>query len=176
MKAIGFNINPTEVISEKGQKRVVISLAVPDVETVKTLSLEITQSLRVKREEMEHEIQFLEGTPSIGAAVREIRKHHSIIETREGIQTGLSLVENILKSPRDLRVYRVKKSNPLFFRSLGRLQGCDLLMNAMGFVTHQDQDGENGNGAIYILQSVGPTDSFNALQQSMNTSTQGDNF
>lgn len=171
MKSLGFDINPKDILSEKGQKRAVISLTVPNPETIKTLPLEIIQTLRLKREELENEIKFLEGTPSIGAAIREIRKHHSLIETREGIQTALSLVENILKSPKDIRVYRVKKSNPLFFRSLGHLQGSEILMNSIGFISSQDK--EDNNGAIYILQSLGSTESFNALQQTTNTSTQG---
>jgi hypothetical protein len=44
------------------------------------------------------------------------------------------IVRNVLTDPRDLKMYRVKCSNPSFQRNLGRLKSSELLMHAIGFM------------------------------------------
>ena len=155
----------------------VISLPVSDKHSDKFLPPVLLNSLKAKRVEIEQELAALDGAPSVGAAVREIRQHHSIMETKQGIETALTLIRNVLSSPQDIRMYRVKKSNPAFFRSLGRLQAAELLMKAVGFISGSDKDiGEGVSasaGAIYVLRSVGGSSNFDASKQLIRSSMDG---
>lgn len=177
MKSMGFDTTPFEMHSEKGRPKMVISLAVGTVNTTKSLPQVILNSLKAKRAELEQELSVLDGAPSVGAAVREIRAHHSVMETKLGVETALTLIRNVLTSPQDIRMYRVKKSNPAFFRTLGRLQAAELLMKAIGFASGSDRDaGEgavNAAGAIYVLHSVGGNGSFDASKHLIQSSISG---
>jgi hypothetical protein len=175
MKAIGFSIIPVEFIGENNVIRQYITLQTPgsqpDVTNSKKkvpekykLSASIIASLKAKMFEIEQEITSMEGAPSVGAAVRQIRMHHSAAETRQGVETALTVVKNILTSPRDIKMYRVKKSNPLFFRTLGHMRDSDMLMRAINFISVGTNAGDLAGGAVYILKSMGGKDSFDAMQ------------
>ena len=101
----------------------------------KTLTLppDLLHTLRSRRFEIDQEIVALEGSPSVAAAIREMRIYHSVMEVRNGAETALVIVRNVLTQPKDLRMYRVKRSNPTFHRNLGRLRSSELLMHAIGF-------------------------------------------
>ena len=101
----------------------------------KTLSLppDLLHTLRSRRYEIDQEIVALEGSPSVAAAIREMRVYHSVAEVRNGAETALVIIRNVLTQPKDLRMYRVKRSNPTFHRNLGRLRSSELLMHAIGF-------------------------------------------
>ena len=75
----------------------------------------------------------LEGAPSVAAALREMRIYHSVAEVRTAAETALTMVRNVLMQPKDLRMYRIKRSNPAFQRHIGRLKHSELLMQAIGF-------------------------------------------
>lgn len=104
------------------------------------------------------EIAALEGAPSVASAIREIRQHHNSIEVRIGVETALNCVTNVLQHPKDIRMYRVKASNPVFHRTLGHLQSSNLLMNAIGFVGHGDganiANSKERSFAAYVLKTV----------------------
>ena len=135
------------------------------------VSNEIINDLKAKRAEIEQELVALEGAPSVAAALREIRSKHSIVEVRGAGETALTLVRNILTSPKDLRVYRVKKGNPSFHRNLGRLHASTLLMRAIGFVDNSPAAGAveysltpENMGGVYVLKAVDAVDAFDPAQ------------
>lgn len=185
MKSLGFNINPIESVDENQNVRKFIMLefargsVVAKEKSNKTLlpadvpsklSPNFISMLKAKRVEIDQEIAAMEGAPSVSAAVREIRLHHGAQETRVGVETALTFVRNVLTTPHDLRMYRVKKNNPVFFRTLGKLHGSDLLMRSINFISA----GDSNNGAVYILKSVGNSDSFDASK--IIVATENDNF
>jgi Ca2+-binding EF-hand superfamily protein len=185
LKAVGFDEVPITKMLDNGTKRSSIFL-----KALKTLPKQPTHlpdelliSIKSKRSELDQEVAVLEGAPSVSAAVREIRQHHSIVETRVGVETAMSLLQNVLSSPADLRMYRVKKANPTFFRSLGRLQGSASLMRSIGFVSGADTDvgdesslHNSATNAIYVLKSVGKGENmFDASKQLTKTGSDGGN-
>lgn len=135
------------------------------------LPVDLIQSIKSYRVEIEHEIVALEGAPSVSAAVREMRLYNSLREVRNGVETALTIVRNVLNEPKDLKMHRVKRSNPAFQRTLGRLKSSELLMHAIGYLGGQaahigvsavpsaepfgDLDRMNGlSNAAYVLQSL----------------------
>ena len=44
---------------------------------------------------------------------------HTVPEVRTALETSLSIIRNILQNPKDIRMYRIKKGNPTFHRTLG---------------------------------------------------------
>ena len=128
------------------------------------LPMELLQTLKSLRVEIEQEIVALEGAPSVSAAVREMRLHSSLSEVRTGVETALTIVRNVLAEPKDLKRHRVKRSNPAFQRTLGRLKSSELLMHAIGYLGGQnihsgDPLGDTGRvnstvNVAFVLQSV----------------------
>jgi hypothetical protein len=159
MRAVGFG-EPAHTHAKDGSVKQVLGLAhLPlDLAKMHKLPAELIARLNSYRAELESEVVALEGAPSVAAALREMRQVHSLAEVRHGLETALSIVRNVLTDPKDLRKYRVKKSNPAFQRSLGRLQGSALLMNAVGFVgtATQTAGAEGEDVAAYVLKSVNP--------------------
>ena len=162
MNALGFG-SPFEVVGENGQARLVLGLkSLPkDLKKIAELPFEIVNTLRKRRFELEEELITIEGSPSVAAAVRELRIHHTIEEVRGGLETALTIVRNVLTQPKDIRMYRIKKGNPNFHRNLGRLTASSLLMNAIGFViggTVSTADNFSMNsesvGSVYVLKAL----------------------
>lgn len=149
MRAVGFGDaldSYTETAGSKGDKKsssrttVTLSALPSDLSKVNKLPVELIQTVKSHRQEVELEIVALEGAPSVSAAIREMRVFHSVIEVRTGAETALTIVRNVLSDPKDLKMYRVKRSNPAFQRSLGRLKSSELLMHAIGFLGGQNID------------------------------------
>ncbi len=171
MKAIGFG-ETFEVSGGDGKVRTMISLkALPsDLSKVLKLPNEIINSLKSRRYEIDQEIVAMEGAPSVSSAIREMRSKHTIHEVRNAIDTALIIVRNILTQPKDIRMYRIKRGNPQFHSSLGRLHGSDLLMRCIGFSAGSDRSkisqdpSENvdaldlSTSGIYVLKSMSTID------------------
>jgi Ca2+-binding EF-hand superfamily protein len=161
MRAIGFN-DPFDAPAKDGSLRRIIGLkGLPlELSKVQKLPADIVNKLASKRIELDNEIISLEGAPSVAAAVREMRINHSIAEVRNGLETALSIVRNVLTQPKDLRMHRVKKGNPVFHRNLGRLTGSVLLMNAIGYAdssTHSQTNNDMIDESVisaYVLKSI----------------------
>jgi hypothetical protein len=155
MRAIGFG-EPALIHAKDGSVKQVLGLAhMPiDLSKMHKLPAEVLNRLINHRAELEREIIALEGAPSVAAALREMRQHHTLGEVRHGLETALSIVRNVLTQPKDLRMYRIKKSNPAFHRSLGRLQGSALLMRAIGFDGSASTKTDDEEIAAYVLKSV----------------------
>ena len=153
MKAIGFG-EPYDHVTPDGKSRKVIGLNVlpQNLGSISKLPASAIGLLKGKRLEIEQEIVALEGAPSVSAAIREIRAYHTLSESRTGVETALTFVRNVLNQPKDMRLYRVKKSNPAFHRALGCLRNSHLLMHAIGFLGGDD-DGDVASNT-YILKSV----------------------
>lgn len=154
MAAVGFGPPVDSVLDGKVKSFVSIS-ALPagqsDKSRKRQLPSEVVEAVKSRRREIEQEVVALEGAPSVSAAVRSMRQKHSLVEVRNGVETALSIVRNVLKDPTDIKLLRVKKSNPAFQRTLGRLYGSELLMRAVGFLDG-DPSGSPDNAA-YVLKS-----------------------
>lgn len=93
----------------------------------------------------------LEGVPSVSAALRALRESPesevpaSASTVRAAAEILLAYVVNVLRNPRDPRVYTIRAGNPAFQRALGKLGGCEGAMTAVGF---EPQD----RGTIFVLQ------------------------
>jgi hypothetical protein len=161
MNSIGFG-KPFEYIGKDGKRKLTIGLKnLPnDLSKIKRLPSEIIGKLKSIRTQIEQEIIALEGSPSILSAVREISSNHTKIEVINGLETALSIVKNVIKNPGDIRMYRIKRGNPMFFRNLGRLNGSILLMNSIGFIEKCSNDTNNLDdlSSTFVLKSIGSTD------------------
>lgn len=186
MNALGFT-KPFEVVGENGQSRLVLGLKnLPkDLRKISELPHELANVLRKRRFELEEQLVAIEGAPSVAAAVREMKIHHSIEEVRGGLETALTIVRNVLTQPKDIRMYRIKKGNPAFHRSLGRLKASSLLMNAVGFVVGSAGINIEGNsasaesiGSVYVLKALNPEkdSTFDATSLQGETSTSNDHI
>lgn len=139
MKAVGFGV-PKHLSGADGVIRPLISLrALAALTTVRKLPADVIQSLQMKRQEIDAEIIALDGAPSVAAVVRAMNGKHCAEDVRTGVETALTFVSNVLATPTDLRMYRVKKQNPFFQRTLGCLEGCELLMRSIGFFAGTDE-------------------------------------
>eukprot|EP00981_Chlorochromonas_danica_P006231 scaffold1310_cov219-Ochromonas_danica.AAC.6 len=152
MKACGFG-DPFEMHAGNKSVRRVISLRGLHSQS-KQISSEMLNSLKARREELNAELVALEGAPSIAAALREMRLHHSLPEVRTAAETASKIVQNVLVDPHDIKRFRIKRSNPAFTRNLGRLHGSQLLMNAIGYSTAISKDGRNaeGDSTAFVLR------------------------
>ena len=153
MKAIGFG-SPKNLKGADGVSRPLISLkALPEGNSCpKRLPADVVDGLQLKRNEVDAEIIALDGAPSVAAVVRTMVDIHGPKLTRIGIETALTFVSNVLTTPGDLRMYRVKKANPLFQRTLGCLEGSDMLMRSIGFIGGTDS--QLGGGADGLSNSI----------------------
>lgn len=154
MAAVGFG-PPVESVSDGKMKSFVALSAVTPAahsdKSKKRLPAEVVEAMKCRRKEIEQEVISLEGAPSVSAAIRSMRQTHSLVEVRTGVETALSIVRNVLRDPKDIKLHRVKRSNPVFQRTLGRLSGSELLMRAVGFL---DGDAsESPDNAAYVLKS-----------------------
>jgi Ca2+-binding EF-hand superfamily protein len=159
MKAIGFSDEPSAgVVKSSGQTKQIIQLAkLPNnAHQLKGgLPGQLLNDLESRRSELEQETQAMEGAPSVGAAVRELRAKNSLTDVRCAVETALTFVQNILKNPSDLKMYRVKRGNPAFHHNVGRLQGGLTLMRTIGFVgTRGNLPGEEA-GPVLVLRALG---------------------
>lgn len=147
-RALGFS-DPFPIMGKSGESRLMIGLkSLPtDLSRTNSLPPEILNRLHARKNELEQELILLEGAPSVATALREIRAKHGVGDAKLALETALSIVSNILKQPRDLRMYRIKKGNPTFNRNLGQFHGASLLMNSIGF--NGDSDG------AYVLRQIG---------------------
>jgi hypothetical protein len=170
MKAIGFG-EPIESLTKEGQGRSIISLR--HVSNATPLPSDLVKLLQSRRFEISQEILAMDGAPSIAAVVRDMKQHHAISEVRDAVDTALTLVKNILHQPRDFRVYRVKRGNPSFHRNVGRLDGSDMLMRAIGFISGPSDD-LNSNSSSASLQSTLFLKESNAAIYYFKTLTQDD--
>ena len=160
MKAVGFG-EPLEILSSSKStvvKKVImlrgISSASPSIIT--RLPHSVRDAIKCHREEIDQELEALEGAPSVSAAINEMRNSCSKDELIAALETAYSIVKNLLISPSDIRKFRVKRDNPTFHRCLGRLNGSSSLMRAIGFV---GSDNDTDRGA-FVLKSLG--DGFDA--------------
>lgn len=182
MRSVGFG-DPSDKTAQKNSnssnmKSIITLSALPsDLSKTPRLPTELVETVKCKRQEVEAEIIALEGAPSVSAAVRNVRLHHTISEVRTGVETALSIVRNVLRDPKDIKMHRVKISNAAFQRNLGRLRGSELLMNAIGFVVGQmrgpgqgsgqgsgqglDLLNDAGDNAAYVLKSVNDNQPLN---------------
>ena len=179
MRSVGFG----EPIDSTAQKNVnnnniksIVTLSAIPADLFKSknpkLPSVLIETIKCKREEIEAEVIALEGAPSVSAAVRDIRLHHTISEVRTGVETVLSIVRNVLQDPKDMKMQKVKISNAAFQRNLGRLKSSELLMRAIGFIEElargpgpglgsrsgsgqvSDVFSDGGDNAAYVLKSV----------------------
>jgi hypothetical protein len=159
MTALGFGPPVDSVTDGKMKSFVALSALTPASQSDKSkkrLPTEVVEAVKTRRKEIEQEVIALEGAPSVSAAIRSMRQTHSLVEVRTGVETALSIVRNVLRDPKDIKLHRVKKSNPLFQRSLGRLRGSELLMRAVGFL---DGDAaQSPDSAAYVLKSSSDDD------------------
>lgn len=170
MRAMGFG-EPLDSIQEvvKGQKSEIKSYnsitlqALPrDISKILKLPSELIQSIKSKRYEIDQEIIAMEGAPSVSAAIREMRVFHTLTDVRVGVETALTIVRNILADPRDMKMYRVKRSNPTFQKSLGLLKNSELLMHAIGFLGGSgNKDLNNTNNANKSYNNSNNDDEYN---------------
>eukprot|EP00903_Cladosiphon_okamuranus_P006300 g6178.t1 len=123
--------------------------------SVKAVGAAQLKVLRAAREELDAELQALEGAPSVSAALRALRESPSSPDTpappsavRTAAELLLAYVTNALRDPRNPRVHRVRFGNPAFQRALGRLGGCEAAMTAVGF---EPRD----RGAVFVLRELG---------------------
>jgi hypothetical protein len=157
-KAIGFG-PPINLIGADGVSRPLISLA--SLSTIssatKRLPDEVINILNVKRNEIDAEIIALDGAPSIAAIIRMMCEKNPPDLVRSAAEAALTYVGNLLATPKDLRMYRVKQKNPFFQRTIGCLSDSDLLMRAIGFFPgNSDVAGqENESNVIYVLRQLG---------------------
>jgi len=136
MFAVGFTL-------EKGADSSVEFLAVQGCKNaagrpVSQLDSDTLDRLKSRRDDVEQELAALEGVPSVSAALRQIRARHSMTDVKAAADTALLYVINILRHPRDNRVYRVKTANTTFNGRIGRLNGGSSLMEAIGFTLVDD--------------------------------------
>ena len=184
MRAVGFG-EPADSTAHKNvnssniKSIVTLSALSADLSKLKTpkLPFDLIETVKCKRQEIEFEIVALEGAPSVSAAVRDIRLHHTVSEVRTGVETVLSIVRNVLNDPKDIKMQRVKISNAAFQRNLGRLRGSELLMHAIGFIGERVWGPGQGTGqgfdilidgsdnSVYVLKSV--IDDQSGEQQSL---------
>ena len=177
MRSVGFgdvtdnNTVQKNVNNSSNIKSIVtLSALTPDFLKSKStkLPLDLIETVECRRQEIEVEIAALDGAPSVSAAVRDLRLHHTVSEVRTGVETVLSIVRNVLQDPKDMKLQKVKTSNAAFQRNLGRLNGSELLMNAIGFIREQtprqgQRQGsvqgfelltDGGDNSAYVLKSV----------------------
>ena len=166
MKAIGFG-SPKNLSGADGIIRPLISLRSLPTTSLRKLPADVTESLKMKRQEIDAEIIALDGAPSVAAVIRSMIEKQSPEDVRTGVETALTFVSNVLATPTDLRMYRVKKNNPFFQRTLGRLEDSELLMRSVGFFAGSDYEiggglrsatssTERGSEIVaYVLRPVG---------------------
>ncbi len=70
------------------------------------------------------ELRLLDGgSASVGEAVRALRAQCTLAELREAVDTVLLFVGNVLRAPKDTRMWRVRCANPGFRRRVNRFPG-----------------------------------------------------
>ncbi len=150
MRSLGFG-EPFEASLQKVVRRVISPRGVNS--HTRQLSTDLLRYLKLRCDELQTEIVALEGAPTISAAIREMRLHHSLLEVRMAVETASKVVQNVLANPNDIRKFRIKKSNPTFQRNLGRMQGSALLMNAIGYsgIASMENIGDEDSSA-YVLR------------------------
>ena len=141
MKAIGFG-DPVETVDSDGSLKSTLHLMTgTDANSTNVkLSNDLHHMLETRRFEIEQELIAMDGAPSVAAVIRDMRSKNSASDIRDGLETALSLISNVLTHPTNIRVYRVKRSNPHFHRTLGRLECSHLLMQAIGFLPSPNTD------------------------------------
>lgn len=156
MRSVGFgdttdnNTIQKNVNNSSNIKSIVtLSALPPDFFKSKStkLPVDLIETIKCRRQEIEVEVVALDGAPSVSAAVRDMRLHHTVSEVRTGVETVLSIVRNVLQDPKDMKLQKVKTSNAAFQRNLGRLNGSELLMNAIGFIREQTPRQGQGQGS-----------------------------
>jgi hypothetical protein len=111
---------------------------------------DVENSLKAKKYEIEQEIIALDGAPSVSAAVREMRIHHTLTEVKGAVETALTIIRNLLDRPNDPKLYRIKRGNISFHKSVGRLENGLLLMRSIGFVASTKENGDIGPGILLL--------------------------
>jgi hypothetical protein len=167
MKAVGFG-DPNESLGpDKKMRRTLSLIGLPkNVTKITKLPQQILNNLETKRFEIDQELIALDGAPSVTGAIRLLRENHNIHEVIGAVETALKIVNNIILHPQDIKVYRIKTSNPNFNRQLGRLTGSDLLMRTIGFIGNDElgttvhtqnlTDESTLKFAAYVLKAMNP--------------------
>ena len=157
MKSFGFG-TPFNMVGKDGRPRLLLGLKqLPkDISKMNKLPIDVLNHVKSVLYQLDEEIIAMEGSPSITAAIREIRNHCSDqSEVKVGVETALTIVTNVLAQPKDIRMHRIKKGNPIFRRNLGRLEGSELLMNAIGFIQFGSSvEDDHRNSGAYVLKSI----------------------
>lgn len=162
MKSIGFSdpVDPSSDTKGKTSPQRVLKLAgVPS--SAHFLSDSIVSGLKSKKFEIEQEVIALDGAPSVATAIREMRIHHNLVDVRAAVETALTFVRNLIKNPKDPKLYRVKRGNAAFHRSIGRLNGGLLLMRTIGFVgvepaiSNTKANFRDETGPVLVLKPLG---------------------
>ncbi len=92
------------------------------------------------------------GCPSVQGTVREFQDSRMTDEDiRQALRLAKRLVENVLKTPGDQRVFRVRGTNAVVRRCLTRHEGGPRLLEAVGFKA----DGDDPKTATYALERRG---------------------
>lgn len=87
------------------------------------------------------------GCPSVQGCVRDLQEARlSEDDLRQALHLAKRLVANVLKTPGDQRVFRVRGTNPAVKRGLTRHAGGPRLLEAVGF--KPDQDGPDATFAL----------------------------
>lgn len=68
----------------------------------------------------------------------ELLSKQTLMDFQEAMESLLIYVSNLIKYPDDLKYRKVKISNIHFQERLGRMNGCEEAMNAIGFVREHD--------------------------------------
>jgi hypothetical protein len=92
------------------------------------------------------------GCPSVAGVVREFQDSRMTEDDiRQALRLAKRLVENVLKTPGDQRVFRVRGTNAVVRRCLTRHEGGPRLLEAIGFKA----DGDDPKTATYALERRG---------------------
>lgn len=80
------------------------------------------------------------------AALARIKRNHSATEYKAALDTLTKLLSNVIQHPMEEKYRKVKKSNAVFHKRLGRLTGASDTLLAVGFHTVVGGGDGNGNG------------------------------
>lgn len=109
--------------------------------------------------------------PPLENALARMKSNHSVAEYKAALDTLTKLLSNVIQHPMEEKYRKVKKSNPVFHKRLGRLTGATETLSAIGFcsvVGGGGGDAANDDGEEYYVLTPSP-DAWPKLLQSKET-------
>jgi len=133
-------------------------------------------TLLSKIEEIDCELQALDGVPSVASAIRQLREGDptdpmgptiTLQQVYQAAEQAFQCVTAVLKNPKDSRLHRIRAANPQFQRRLGKLYGSSALMESCGFESIE-------GGTIFALKRLGgSSEVMNFARTSLSTASSG---